>query len=250
MRTTPHPMRVLWKAAQIVMGASIMLLVLVALGSGSRIDNGSDLLVPLGLLVIISFLVASLTARRAGLQSPVLRLWPATASVFIARSPDEVWAFIRPAETTPMIQPTVRRGFTVPGTPAGVGEQQCFISDAPLGALEAVIVEVVDEQPGRLAGVRNVTGPPVNQRYEVTHTVGGTQLTYSIELSAMRWAAYHVHPKKQAAALAETYAAAVKRLVESQPPQTPPTAQFATPPPFSPPPAPPTAQAMRTDTGK
>lgn len=235
-------MRVLWKTSQVVMTVSIMALVLVALGSGSRIDNGADVLLPLGWLVIFFSLVTSLTARRAAEQSPALRMWPGTASVFIARPPEDVWSFIRPAETTPMIQPAVRRGFTVPGTPSGVGEQQCFISEAPHGALQAGIVEVAEEQPGRSAVARNVTGPPMSHSYEVSHTVGGTQLTYSIELSAMRWAAYNVHPKKQAATAAEAYAAAVKRLVESRPPQAPPAAQFAVPPPFNPPPAPPVAQ--------
>ncbi|MGB3412991.1 MAG: hypothetical protein WBA45_17565 [Microthrixaceae bacterium] len=236
MRTTPHPMRVLWKTSQFVMIVSIMALVVAALGSGSRVGNGADVLVPLGWLVIFLSILTSLTERPAAQQPPALRMWPGTASVFIARPPEDVWSFIRTAETAPMIQPAVRRGFTVPGSPIGVGEQQCFISEAPHDALQAGIIEVTEEQPGRSAVARSVTGPPVSQSYEVSHTIGGTQLTYSIKLSAMRWGPYFIHPRKQVAAAAEAYAASVKRLVESQPPQA---GQLAVPPPFNSPPAPP-----------
>ena len=88
MRSAPHPMRMVWKTAQLVMVGSIMTLVLVALRSGARVDNGSEVSVPLGWLVVISFLVTALTTRRAGLQAPVLRMWPGTATVFIARPPE------------------------------------------------------------------------------------------------------------------------------------------------------------------
>jgi hypothetical protein len=216
------------------MVASIVVLVLVVLGSGSSSDSGVATLVPFAWVTIITWIVTALTARRAAEQSPALRMCPGTATVFIARPPEQVWAFIRPAETTPQIQQTVRRGFSVPGTPRGVGEQQCFVSDAPFGRLQAEIVEVTAEQAGRLAVVRNVTGPPVRQQYELAQANGGTDLTYSIELSAMRWAVYNVHPKKQATAAAETYVASVKRLVESQPPFEPPAGVSASPPPNGP----------------
>lgn len=159
MRRFPHPLRVLWKSALLVAYASMTLLVMLALGSGSSMSLRS-LLAQLAWVVTVSYLVAALVARHANAIDAVVRMWSGTASVFIARPPAEVWRFIRPAETTPMITPTARRGFTVPGTPDGIGEQQCFVSDAPLGQLQAGIVEVIDEQPGRLAVVHNVTGPP------------------------------------------------------------------------------------------
>ena len=235
MRSLPHPMRVVWKTSQIVMFASITALVLMALASGPRTDNGADVLVPLAWLVIASFLVMALTARRAGLQPPVIRMWPASSSVVIARPPEEVWAFIRPPETSSLINPKVRRAFTVPGTPLGTGEQQCHISETPLGVLHAGVIEVVDEQPGRSARVVNVTGPRFDQYYDVAPSAKGTRLTYDIEISAARWGFYNIHPRHQAERMTWDYVTAVKRVIESQPPGQPPTGQGPNPSPTDPP---------------
>ena len=216
MRTTPHPVRVVWKLAQIVLVLALMAFGLLALSSGARDDNGAQVLVPVAATALIAWLVLALTQKTAEGISPALRVWSGTATEFIARPPGQVWAFVRPAENAPAIQPTVRRAFRVPGTPDGPGEQQCFISEGPLGMLVASVVEVVEESPGYFASVRSVTGPPQRQHYEVRATGGGSTLTLTIELSAMRWATYSVHPKKQAGAAAATYVSAVKRLVECQ----------------------------------
>src|SRR3954463_12080380 len=41
--------------------------------------------------------------------------------------PGAVWALIYPAECAPLLSSTTSRGFKVPGTPDGLGEQQCLI---------------------------------------------------------------------------------------------------------------------------
>jgi hypothetical protein len=217
MRTTPHPIRVVWKTAQITMIAAAVLVVFLGLMSGGRDDNGAGVLVPPAAAACVAALVVMLTERKAAKIPPALRMWTGSATQFIARPPDHVWAFIRPAETAPAIQPEVRRAFKVPGTPDGPGEQQCFVAEGPLDMLAAGVVEVIEEAPGHLARVRSVTGPPQSQRYEVSATAGGSLLTYTVELSAVRWAPYTVHPRGQAAEAAAKYVASVKRLMESQP---------------------------------
>ena len=75
--------------------------------------------------------------------------------------PAAVWALIHPAECAPLLSSTTARGFKVPGTPDGVGEQQCFID------LEgnATIIEVIHFEVERCATTRVVSpAPPVPTR--------------------------------------------------------------------------------------
>ena len=227
MRSLPHPMRVVWHASLIVVMGSIAVLTIVAVGGGLRTDDGSRLLVALGWCVIVSFLVVCVTTRPALQQPPVIRMWPGSASVLIARPPEEVWAFIRPAETSSSMDPKVRRAFTVPGAPPGVGEQQCFISEGLLGQLKASVIEVVDEQPGRSATTRNVTGPPIDQHFDVAPSPGGSRLTYEVELSAARWSLHGTQARRRAATTTWEYVKEVKRVMESQPPGQSPGRQDA-----------------------
>jgi hypothetical protein len=80
--------------------------------------------------------------------------------------PGAVWALIQPAECAPLLSSTTARGFKVPGTPDGVGEQQCFID------LEgnATIIEVTHIEVERCATTRVVSpSPPVptRMRFEI-----------------------------------------------------------------------------------
>src|SRR3954451_10067934 len=69
--------------------------------------------------------------RRRGNAAAIPKRIQVTESVTVGRrSSEEVWAFIRPAESAVIIQEDIVRAFTVPGTGAGVGEQQCFIRSA------------------------------------------------------------------------------------------------------------------------
>ena len=74
----------------------------------------------------------------------------------LPHSPRAAWALIQPAECAPLLSSTTARGFKVPGTPDGVGEQQCFID------LEgnASVIEVIHYDVGRSATTRLVSPPP------------------------------------------------------------------------------------------
>lgn len=65
---------------------------------------------------------------------------------------EAVWALIAPAELAPLLDPNIRVGYRVPGTPDGLGERQ---------ALEhhdgtTTIIEVIEYEPERRAVTRTV----------------------------------------------------------------------------------------------
>ncbi len=233
----PHPVRLLYRSAVVVLSLALPGLVLVGLGSRSRTVNDADLTYVLACTALLSGILAMATSGPASRHLPVLRSWGVRATTLINRPPDQVWAFIRAAETMPLVQPEVMRGFSVPGTPRGVGEQQAFIQDGPAGMKLAGVVEVTEEHHGVYAATQNVTGLPGRQTFRVDPVPGGTTLTYTLEISGARWAAHPTHPRKQAAVAAQRYVESVKRVIESQPPAPPAAPQ----PPLGPPPLPPQA---------
>lgn len=52
---------------------------------------------------------------------------PIKEAVMLRHSPEVVWSLVHPAETTPLLDPNCQKGYRVPGTPSGVGEQQAFV---------------------------------------------------------------------------------------------------------------------------
>lgn len=237
MKMLPHPVRLLHRAAVVVLSTALVGLVLLGLGSRSRTVSDADPTYVLAVTAMLSWIVTMATIGPASRHLPALRSWSATATTLINRPPDQVWAFIRAAETTPLVQPEVLRGFSVAGTPRGVGEQQAFIQDGPAGMKAAGVIEVIEEHHGVFASTRNVTGIPGQQSFRVDAAPGGTTLTYTLEVSGARWAAHPTHPRRQAAVAAQRYVESVKRVMESQPPAPP----AATQPPLGPPPPPPQA---------
>ncbi|WP_221176560.1 hypothetical protein, partial [Arthrobacter oryzae] len=94
---------------------------------------------------------------------------------------ETVWALIRPAENAVLLG-SARRAFTVPGTPSGVGEQQCFIgSDG-----SASISEVIGEAVPRWTATRLVTPSEaeIRQSYELEPAGEGCTLKIGIVLEA------------------------------------------------------------------
>ena len=71
-----------------------------------------------------------------------------------------VWALIRPAESATFLS-DAQRAFTVPGTPSGVGEQQCFIQRD--GSVS--IIEVIGEEGPWWATTRPIGQDANNERY-------------------------------------------------------------------------------------
>lgn len=73
-------------------------------------------------------------------------------TVVLPHTCEAVWGLIGPAELAPLLDPKIRVGYRVPGTPDGVGERQ---------ALEhhdgtTTIIEVIEHEPARLAVTRTV----------------------------------------------------------------------------------------------
>jgi len=94
-----------------------------------------------------------------------------------------VWSLIRPAESAVLLS-DAQRAFTVPGTPVGVGEQQCFIRRD--GSVS--IIEVIGEESPWWATTRPVSPGEMNSRstYRLEPTSTGCTLTLGtvIELPA------------------------------------------------------------------
>lgn len=94
-----------------------------------------------------------------------------------------VWSLIRPAESATFLS-DAQRAFTVPGTPQGVGEQQCFIGwDGSVS-----IIEVIGEESPWWATTRPIAQDASNRRttYRLEPTATGCTLTMGavIELPA------------------------------------------------------------------
>jgi hypothetical protein len=86
--------------------------------------------------------------------------WPARVvmveeSIDLPHSCETVWNLIEPPENAPLCDPTVVRGYRVPGTPTGVGAQQAFVMVDDSTA----VIEVVEFEPGRRAMTRVVSPP-------------------------------------------------------------------------------------------
>jgi hypothetical protein len=92
-----------------------------------------------------------------------------------------VWALIKPAEMAPALQPSLRRGYRVPGTPEGLGERQAF--ERQDGT--TVIVEIVDYEPNRRAVTRQVS-PTILEALRMVQIVepvtGGCTYTEAVEV--------------------------------------------------------------------
>jgi hypothetical protein len=92
-----------------------------------------------------------------------------------------VWAVIHPAECAPLLSSTTARGFKVPGTPDGLGEQQCLID------LEgnATILEVIPFEVGRCATTRILSPSPpapTRTRFELQPIEAGCIITLTSEV--------------------------------------------------------------------
>jgi hypothetical protein len=107
----------------------------------------------------------------------VTRLEARASRVIEGRAPAQVWEFIRPAESAVLIDPSVVRAFTVPGTGPGVGEQQCFITRVG-GREVARLVTVVAVEEGVFADVVSDEGLSQGGRFALEDASGGTRLIF------------------------------------------------------------------------
>ena len=103
-------------------------------------------------------------------------------STMLPWSADQVWALIAPAETGPVLDPSIQRGYQVPGTPTGVGERQAFeLIDGTTS-----VIEIVEHVAGRRAVAVQVSPKPdpgIRYVYTLDPIPTGCVYTYAAELT-------------------------------------------------------------------
>jgi hypothetical protein len=102
------------------------------------------------------------------------KTYSAHASETYEHDAHTVWSLIRPAESAVFLF-DAHRAFRVPGTPTGVGEQQCFISRDG----SATIIEVIGEEGPWWATTRPIAAGDTNTRstYKIEPIPTGCTLT-------------------------------------------------------------------------
>jgi hypothetical protein len=164
--------------------------------------TGTQAILALGIFVAFLGLLAEgalvagigvLLAAIAGAALAVLvqrRRFPARSeqmaeSVSCSYPCEVVWKLIEPAEMAPLVNPKLRRGYQVPGTPEGLGEQQ---------ALEyhdgtTIIIEVIEYEVNRRAVTRQVS-PPLTAMIRSIETIEpvdeGCVYTLAVEYDLQR----------------------------------------------------------------
>lgn len=125
---------------------------------------------------------AAQEAQRANSSAPPT-IYSVQATEAFDYDAQTVWSLIRPAESAVLLT-DAQRAFTVPGTPAGVGEQQCLIGRDGT----ASIIEVIGEESPKWATTRPLAPGKANTRtsYTLEPTPTGCALTVGmvIELKA------------------------------------------------------------------
>lgn len=103
-----------------------------------------------------------------------------------------VWSLIRPAESAVLLS-DAQKAFTVPGTPVGVGEQQCFIGRD--GSVS--IIEVIGEEGPWWATTRPIAPGALNSRstYRIEPTPSGCTLTVGTIIEIPATAAFAENPE-------------------------------------------------------
>ena len=101
----------------------------------------------------------------------------ASTTVDIARSPEEVFAFMTDPDRLPAWQDAEAVEQLTPG-PVGVGTRFRETHKA-MGRRRVELTEVVAFEPGRLFHIRVLDGPPVDGRWTFEPTAAGTRLTFT-----------------------------------------------------------------------
>jgi uncharacterized protein YndB with AHSA1/START domain len=100
-----------------------------------------------------------------------------TQSTEIARTPEEVFAFLTDPSKLPLWQDAEEVTQLTPA-PLGVGSRLREVHKI-LGRRRVEITEFVVYEPGRRFEIRVVHGPPVDGRWDLEATSTGTRLTFT-----------------------------------------------------------------------
>jgi len=178
--------RIFHVALQIVGFVALCWLALVNINDRGQMA-GYVLLAAVGVMTVVSFATAirrygQMGASRRffmGLTDGRKRTFRLEQSTSYTQDTETVWALIRPAESAALLSP-VDRASSIPGTPIGVGEQQCFIRAEG----KASILEVIAEQSGRSARTKTIcpSGDPTQGTYDLQPEGTGCRLIYGVEV--------------------------------------------------------------------
>ncbi|WP_066286617.1 hypothetical protein [Arthrobacter sp. B6] len=135
------------------------------------------------------------------------------ASASYEHDPYAVWSLIRPAESAVLLS-DAQRAFTVPGTPSGVGEQQCFINRD--GSVS--IVEVIGEESPWWATTRPIAQNEINQRftYRLEPTPNGCTLTIGAVLELPGNATFAADPNDWWESHSRTYLIRIQEVLSAR----------------------------------
>ncbi len=155
---------------------------------------------------------AAQKAQAARASTPATTYSAQTTETF-DHDPETVWALIRPAESAVLLS-DAQRAFRVPGTPTGVGEQQCIIGrDGTVS-----IIEVIGEETPRWAATRSVTPDKTNSRstYTLEPTPTGCTMTMGIVMELPAGFKFAQDPVQWWEARARTYLKRVKEVLSAR----------------------------------
>ena len=136
----------------------------------------------IGALILLGGVGVVVVVRRHGPETAV-HVVQYAEHFDLAHSCDAVWALIKPAENAHLLDPRMRRGFHVPGTPLGLGEQQAFeLLDGT-----TTVIEVVEYDPNRRAVTRQVSPAqplPMRVVHSLNPVSSGCRYTFGYEIDA------------------------------------------------------------------
>jgi uncharacterized protein YndB with AHSA1/START domain len=116
---------------------------------------------------------------------------PRTQRIEIARSPDEVFAYLTDPSKLSTWQDAEEVVQLTPGPP-GPGTRLREVHKA-LGRRRVEITEFVVYEPGRRFDIRMVDGPPLDGRWDFEPAGGGTRLTFT-PIVRLTGAGRHMEP--------------------------------------------------------
>jgi hypothetical protein len=153
-----------------------------------------------------------LETAQASQASDRTKTYSAHASETYEHDAHTVWSLIRPAESAVLLSDAVK-AFTVPGTPSGVGEQQCFISRN--GSVS--IIEVIGEESPWWATTRPIDQSEMNSRstYRLEPTPHGCTLTVGTVIEIPANAEFAVDPDEWWDAQMRPYLTRIKEVLSS-----------------------------------
>lgn len=148
----------------------------------------------------------------AAAASGLTKTYSAHASETYDHDPHTVWALIRPAESAVLLS-DAQKAFTVPGTPAGVGEQQCFISRDG----SATVIEVISEESPWWAATRPIAQGATKSRitYQIQPTQSGCALTVGTVMEIPANAEFAGNPDEWWRAQMEPYLSRIKEVLSA-----------------------------------